>query len=108
MKRLLALIVLPLLIAGCSKKSTADCGKVAAHFIELVRQELAKDGSSEEQEKARANLPTLQSALLETCEESGWSEGVRSCILAAKTAAQTEECDPSQAKALSSDAQASD
>lgn len=84
-----------LCLLACGRKDGPDCGKVSSHFIGLVRAELAKDGSSEQVKTASANLPTLQNAILEACEEKKWSRQSRECILSAKTAAETREnCDP--------------
>ena len=85
---------LVLSLSGCGKKDQENCGAVSGHVISLVRAELAKDGDAERVKVARANLPTLQNALLKACEEKKWSQRVRSCITRARTTAETRECDP--------------
>ena len=81
-------------LLSCSKTKATDCGAASAHFSELLRAELAKSADQEELKTARANIPTLQNALYETCQKKKWSQEVRNCILAAKTAADVSACDP--------------
>jgi len=81
-------------VGGCGKKDPASCRAVAAHVIDMARTELAKDGDADRLKVARANLPTLQNALVVACEDKKWSESSRRCIAEAKTPAETNECDP--------------
>lgn len=91
---LLALLVPLASLTGCGKSEEASCGAVSGHVVSLIRAELAKDGDAQRVKDARANLPTLQNALLEACESKKWNERVRKCIVDAKTTAETRECDP--------------
>ncbi|MCP4445685.1 MAG: hypothetical protein GY811_10150 [Myxococcales bacterium] len=83
-----------LLTTGCGKKDAADCGAASGHVISLVRAELAKDSDADRAKTARANLPTLQNAILKACESEKWSPRVRKCITSAKAPAETKECAP--------------
>jgi hypothetical protein len=96
MKKLLSSALLSLLLgsAACGKKQEIDCAKVAAHVADMIRVELARESDPRRIEQGQANLPTLQSALASSCEESKWSEAVRRCVMDAKTAAQMSQCDP--------------
>ncbi len=88
-------VLLALSVGACGKKDANNCGAVSAHVVALARAELAKDGDAKRVKQARANLPTLQNALLQACEKQEWSPVVRQCITRATTAAGTKECDPS-------------
>lgn len=89
------LMLLSIGMGACAKKKGPDCGKVSAHFIGLVRAEMAKTGDAERIKTANANLPTLQNAILVACEEKNWSRASRDCITQAKTAAETRDnCEP--------------
>tara|TARA_R110002096_G_scaffold143328_1_gene299115 strand:+ start:83869 stop:84243 length:375 start_codon:yes stop_codon:yes gene_type:complete len=79
---------------ACGKKDEANCAAVSAHVIALARAEQAKDPDADRVKLARANLPTLQNALLQACEKQKWSSAVRECITRAKTPAETRECEP--------------
>ena len=83
-----------LLALGCSKPEGPDCGQVSGHFIELVRSELAKQNTDEARRSAQANLPTLKDALPTACETQNWDLKTRQCIVSARSAAETEVCDP--------------
>jgi hypothetical protein len=91
---LIASSIVALAAGACGKKDAANCGAVSAHVIALARAELAKDADADRVKQARANLPTLQNALLQACEAQKWSPVVRQCITRAKTAAETRECEP--------------
>ncbi len=88
------LLVALLSASACSKKEKASCSAAAGHVIVLVRAELAKDGDAERLKQAQVNLPTLQNALLQSCEKEKWKPTVRRCIIDAKSAADTKECAP--------------
>ncbi len=91
----LAVLLLALLSASaCSNREEASCSAAAAHVITLVRAELTKDGDAKRLKQAQVNLPTLQNALLQSCEKEKWKPTVRRCIIEAKSAAQTKECAP--------------
>lgn len=62
--------------------------------MKMIEEEVAKDGDPDRLKTARANLPTLQNALLKACQVQEWDEASRKCILAAKTAAETTACNP--------------
>lgn len=83
-----------LLGLACNKPEGPDCGQVSGHFIELVRSELAKENTDEARRSAQANLPTLKDALITTCETQKWDLKTRQCIVGARSAAETESCDP--------------
>ncbi len=83
--------------SACKKGDEANCGAVSGHVAELLRAELAKDSDPDRVKRARANLPTLQNSLLETCEAQKWTKSVRLCITKAQTAADLEACDPALA-----------
>jgi hypothetical protein len=91
-----AAVVLPglLSLGACGKKDPQNCNSVAAHVISLVRSELAKDADADRVKEARANLPTLQNALAQACEEQKWDQASRHCITGATSAAETRECAP--------------
>ena len=90
---LLCLLV-SLLGLACSKSEGPDCGQVSGHFIELVRSELAKENTDEARRSAQANLPTLKDALTTACETQKWDLKTRQCIVSARSAAETQACDP--------------
>jgi hypothetical protein len=81
-------------LGACGKKESASCEQVSAHAMKMIEEELAKDGDPDRLKTARANLPTLQNALLKACRVQEWDEASRKCILAAKTAAETTACNP--------------
>ena len=83
---------------ACNKPEGPDCGQVSGHFIELVRTELAKQKAGEARRAAQANLPTLKDAMTTACETQKWDRQSRKCILSARSAAETEACDPQLAK----------
>lgn len=86
--------LLALLGGACGTQDASNCGAVSAHIVALARAELAKDADADRVKLARANLPTLQNALLQACEAQSWSPVVRQCITRATTVAETKECDP--------------
>ena len=89
--------ILPALLSlslGCATKEGPQCAEVSAHYITLVNAELAKDGDPARLKTARANLPTLQNALLKACQQQEWDKKSRQCILDASTADETQECAP--------------
>lgn len=96
MRRLaVGIALLCVLFAGCKKDAGPSCGDASAHVIDLVRSELAKQTSASERQMALANLPTLKDALIRACESQEWPISTRTCIVEAKSAAETEACDPS-------------
>ncbi len=81
------------LLASCGKGDSQNCAKVAGHVATMLRTEVAK-ASPEEQKQARANLPALQNAMLETCEKEKWDRATRNCILQAKLPSDMVQCKP--------------
>lgn len=81
-------------LASCKKDPGPSCSDASGHVIELVRSELSKQTSASERQTAQANLPTLKDALTRACESQKWPIRTRTCITDAKSAAETEACEP--------------
>jgi hypothetical protein len=83
-------------LAACGKSSETTCAQAAGHYAEMVNKELAKEADPERLKQARLHLPTLQNAIVETCEKAEWSLEVRDCVVKAHTVAELVKCDPRQ------------
>ena len=84
---LLALaLALALVLAACRRNPDAapPCGAVAAHFMFVAEQDLARATVDEPTLRAvRAQLPAMRDSLATACADSQWTEQVRRCLHAA-------------------------
>lgn len=79
-------IALALVLAACQRNPDAapPCGTVAARFMYVAEQDLARATVDEPTLRAvRAQLPAMRDALATACADSQWSEQVRRCLHAA-------------------------
>lgn len=82
--------------AGCRRGEGAApaCGAVAAHFMYLAEEDLARAPVDEATRRdVRAQLPAMRDALAAACTESQWTAEVRSCLHAAADHARFEACE---------------
>lgn len=69
------------------------CGAVAAKFMLLAEQDLAKSGVDDASRRAvLAQLPAMRDALATACADTQWSERVRRCLHAAADHVGFETC----------------
>lgn len=60
------------------------CGSIAAHFMYLAEEGLARSGIDDASRRAvRAQLPAMRDSLATACTDTQWSEQVRRCLHAA-------------------------
>lgn len=74
------------LAGACQRSSDAapPCGAVAARFMFLAEQDLAKASVDEPTRRAvLVQLPAMRDALATACTDTQWSERVRRCLHAA-------------------------
>jgi hypothetical protein len=93
-RRLAALLALAL--AGCRGNPDAapSCGAVAAHFLSIAEEDLAKASVDETTQRAvRAQLPAMRDSLATACADSQWTEQVRRCLHAAGDHVGFETCE---------------
>lgn len=95
-------------MSGCGKGDATSCKAVAGHVVELLERDVARGGDAERLAEARANLPPLRDALMQSCEDGQWSEAVRRCIAEAQNADELDACDPEAAAAATPAAPASE
>jgi hypothetical protein len=77
-------ILLPLLIAGCSKPDPGpSCTVIADHMLEVTKQELVGHGDE---------IMGQRKSMVEGCEARKWSADQRRCLMAAKDLAGFAAC----------------
>lgn len=95
LSRAAALAAVAALMAGCRRDPDAapPCGAVAAHFLYLAGEDLARADVDEAGRRAvRAQLPAMRDSLAAACAASQWTEQVRRCLHAAVDHAAFETC----------------
>jgi hypothetical protein len=93
-----SLLVVSLLVAGAgcnrSKDAAPSCDAMGAHFMLVVRGQLATGKLAEAQQRALdAQLPAMRDSLVTTCKDNTWSAEVRTCMSAANDQAAFEACE---------------
>ena len=91
-----ALAALAAGVAACRGSSDAapSCGAVAAHFMYLAEEDLAKASVDDASRRAvRAQLPAMRDSLATACADSQWTEQVRRCLHATRDHVSFETCE---------------
>ena len=82
-------------VAACGRSSDAapSCGAVAAHFMYIAEEDLAKASVDDASRRAvRAQLPAMRDSLATACADSQWTEQVRRCLHGAGDHVSFETC----------------
>ena len=90
------LLAVLLALAACRGNPDAapSCGAVAAHFMYLAEEDLAKASVDDASRRAvRAQLPAMRDSLATACADSQWTEQVRTCLHAAGDHVAFETCE---------------